>query len=270
MGTMMESRLTPEQHALIRTVLVAQTESVGLIEAPIVEGLLREHRCRSVLDVGCGEGSFLLRLARQMKGVRFVGVDHSPLAVADALSQTKKWSLRNVTCRTGFFDARFERRKYDAVLTRYTLQHASDPSAFVAAVRERLRKRGVCISVESLDAYSSAHEDNPVWKRFRVSLAAIHRRGGSNEDIGKSLGWLFAAAGFRDIRVQVVLCSPSTVGWKRFRAVVQASAETAASLCPDVFDRTLLEDVKVWVDDQARLEGEDPYLCTAIASGTKP
>ena len=266
----MESGLTPEQHALIRKILVAQTESVGLIEAPIVEGLLRDHRCRCVLDVGCGEGSFLLRLARQMKGVRFVGIDHNPLAVADAQSKIKKRSLRNVTCRTGFFDARFERLKYDAILTRYTLQHASDPPAFVAAVYERLQKKGVFVSVESLDAYSSAHEDNPVWERFRMSLAAIHRRGGSNDSIGKSLGRLFAAAGFRDIRVQVVLCSPSTVGWKRFQALIRISAEAAASLCADLFDRTLLEDVQMWVDDQARLEREDPFLCTAIASGIKP
>jgi len=266
----MESKLTPEQHRLIKSVLVAQTESLGLIEAPIVEGVLRAHKCRRVLDVGCGEGSFLLRIAEKMKGTRFVGIDHNPLAVADALKNTKKRSVHNVRYRTAFFDAGFDRTKYDAILTRYTLQHASDPSALVAAVRDRLRKRGVCISVESLDAYSSAHEDNPVWELFRMSLAAIHRRGGSNDNIGKSLGRLFAAAGFRDIRVQVVLCSPSTVGWKRFQALIRISAEAAASLCADLFDRTLLEDVQMWVDDQARLEREDPFLCTAIASGIKP
>ena len=40
----MESKLTAEQHALIKTVLIAQTESLGMAEMPIVEDLLKKHR----------------------------------------------------------------------------------------------------------------------------------------------------------------------------------------------------------------------------------
>ena len=270
MGSLMESKLTPEQHALIKKVLVAQTEALGEVEAPIVEDLLRKHKCRRVLDIGCGEGSFLLRLAQRMKGARFLGIDHSELAIGDAARQARRRSLRHVKLKQAFFDAGFERARYDAILTRYTLQHASDPRAFVGAVRNRLWKEGLFVSVESLDACSGCHQADPVWERFLGSLAAIHRRGGSDENVGKRLGRLLAEAGFREIQVRAVLCSPSTVGWKRFQAVVRASAETAASLCPDLFDLGLLEQVKTWLDDRAGLERKDPYLCTAVANATRP
>ena len=118
MTSLLESRLTAHQHALIKTVLVAQTESLGLLEAPIVENLLARRACRRVLDIGCGEGSFLLKLARKAKGAHFLGIDHSSLAIDDALGTLRRGSWRNVEFRTAFFDPGFERAKYDAILTR--------------------------------------------------------------------------------------------------------------------------------------------------------
>ena len=269
MASLMESGLTPEQYALFKAVLMAQTEALGFVEEPVVEDLLRKHRCRSVLDVGCGEGSFLMVLARRLKDVRFVGIDHNALAVEDAVRRIRGRSRRNVEFRTAFFDPGFERTRYDAVMTRYTLQHSADPQAFVGAVFERLRKKGMFVSVESLDAYTGCHVRDLVWERFHTSLGAIHRRFGSSEDIGKSLGWLLSAAGFREIQVRVVLCSPSTVGCERFQAVVRASAEAAAAFCPDLFGADLLEEVKRWLEDREGLERKDPYLTTAIANGTR-
>ena len=269
MGSMMESTLTPEQHALLAAVLVAQTESLGVLEIPVVEDLLRRHRCRRVLDIGCGEGSFLLRLARHYEDAHFVGIDHRELAVKDAVRQLRSGSPPNVEFRTAFFDPSYEPATYDAILTRYTLQHCSEPRAFVSGVFDRLEPGGAFVAVESLDAYTDCHEHDPLWERFRASIAAIHDRIGSNPNVGKSLGRLLSQAGFRDIQVRILLCSPATVGWARFRAVVQASAELAASFFPDLFDRDLFDRLTPWLDDRAELERKDPYLASAIANGTR-
>ncbi len=270
MGSLMESKFTPEQHAMIRKVLVAQTASLGLVESPIVEDLLTKRRCRTVLDIGCGEGSFLLQMARKVHGAHFVGIDHSELAVRDALRNARRRSIRNVTFRTAFFDQHFERTKYDAIMTRYTLQHSSEPKIFVKTVFDRLKKKGTFLAVESLDTYTDCHEPDPVWERFRIAVAAIHKQTGSNDSIGKSLGLLLKTAGFRDIQVCVLLCSPSTIGVKRFEAVVQTSAELAFAFFPDLFDQQLLEDIKRWLADRTRLEEKDPYLCSAVANATRP
>lgn len=270
MASLMESKLTPEQHELLRGVLVAQTESLGRVESPVVEELLGRHPCCRVLDVGCGEGSFLLGLARRMPRLRFVGVDHSELAVRDATLQLEGAATANVEFRAAFFDSSFDPSTYDAILTRYTLQHSSDPRGFLRAVTDRLETNGLFACMESLDAYTDCHEHDPVWERFRDAIQAIHRRVGSNPNIGKSLGRLLADAGLADVQVRIVLCSPTTVGWDRFRAVVQASAELAGSFFPELFDRTLLEDLGEWLGDRAAVERKDPYLCSAIANGTKP
>ena len=184
MSSLMESELTAEQHALIKTVLVAQTESLGMVEMPIVEDLLKKHRRRTVLDIGCGEGSFLVQLARRFSGCHFLGIDHSQLAINDARRRFRRLPRRNVEVKTAFFDPGFDRKEYGAIMTRYTLQHSSEPQAFVKAVFKRLKKKGIFLSLESIDAYTDCQEQDPVWERFRTSVAAIHKKVGSNDNMG--------------------------------------------------------------------------------------
>jgi ubiquinone/menaquinone biosynthesis C-methylase UbiE len=270
MATLMESKTTARQHALIKRVLIAQTNSLGTLEAPIVEDLLRKNRCRSVLDVGCGEGSFLLDVAAGLKSTRFLGIDHNELALRDARRGLRRRALGNVRFETAFFDPTFAADRWDAVITRYTLQHSSRPSDFLSAAFARLKKKGLFVALESLDAYTGSPEPDPIWERYKIALAAIHKRIGSDANIGRSLGRLLRIAGFKDVRVWVALCSPSTVGWTRFRGVVRASAELACGFFSDLFDAALLNDISAWLDDRAALEKIDPHLCSAIAHGTRP
>jgi ubiquinone/menaquinone biosynthesis C-methylase UbiE len=270
MASLMESKFTPEQHAMIKKVLMAQTDSIGSAEIPIVADLLKKLKCRTALDIGCGEGSFLLQLAGKVRRTRFVGIDHSELSVRDALANLRRRSLHNVRFETAFFDQSFERRKYDAIMTRYTLQHSSDPQSFLNAVFERLRKNGTFVALESLDDYMDSHEPDDVWERFRTSVAAIHRKAGSDNNIGKSLGLLMKNAGFREIQIRIVMCSPSTVGMERFQVVVRATADLAFAFFPDLFNEKLHTDIGRWIADSDSLGRKDPYICSAAANALRP
>ena len=97
------------------------------------------------------------------------------------------------------------------------------------------------MALESLDAYTGSPEPDPIWERYKIALAAIHKRIGSDANIGRSLGRLLRIAGFKDVRVWVALCSPSTVGWTRFRGVVRASAELACGFFLRSLRRGLVE-----------------------------
>ena len=81
---------------------------------------------------------------------------------------------------TAFFDAAFDRTRHDAILTRYTLQHASRPEDFVRAVHARLRRRGTFIAIESMDGCSGCHAPDPVWAAYRAALLAVHAKIGSD------------------------------------------------------------------------------------------
>ena len=174
MKTMLESFLTLQQTDLLGATLEAQTRASGSVEAPAVVRILNERKCREVLDAGTGEGSFLLEVARQARGSRFLGIDHNAFAIDKANARLRRRSIKNVRFRTAFFDAAFDRKRRDAVLSRYTLQHASKPADFVGAAFERLKRKGPFIAVESMEAYMDCHVSDPVWEAYRAALLAVH------------------------------------------------------------------------------------------------
>ncbi len=270
MKPMLETYLTLEQTDLLAATLEAQTRASGAAEIPALARILAERGCRDVLDVGTGEGSFLLELARRSPRTRFLGIDHNRFAIETAARSLRKGAAKNVRFEAAFFDRTFDRKRRDGILTRYTLQHSSKPEAFLRAACERLARRGTLVAIESVESGMGCHVPDPAWEAYRAALLRVHAAAGSNADIGKALGSLFVRAGLRDVRVAFVLTSPCTVGCGPFKAVVLSSTALAHRLFPGLFDRTLARRMGRWLADEARLLRRDPYVVTAIASGTMP
>lgn len=91
---------------------------------------------RSVLDVGCGNGEFVVR-ARQL-GWRGVGVDPDPAAVAACRHQGVEAHVGNVEDLPASFDGMF-----DMVTLRHSIEHGPAPRAQIRACHRRLRDGGV-------------------------------------------------------------------------------------------------------------------------------
>ena len=270
MKSMLESYLSLEQTDLLAATLKAQTRASGSVEAPRVAEILSERRCRDVLDVGTGEGSFLLEVAGRVPRARFLGIEHNAFAVRRAEARLRRSPRRNVRFETAFFDGAFARTRHDAVLTRYTLQHSSQPERFLRAVFQRLERGGTFIALESVESGMDCHVPDPVWQEYRAALLAVHEKIGSDADIGKALGGLLRRTGFRQVRVELVITSPATVGFERFRAVVLTTAALAHTLFPGLLGRRLLTRMETWLRDRTGIERRDPYVVTALASATRP
>jgi len=241
MPTLMESKIDARQHAPDQVRAGGPDEFTGQARSPDRRRPAPEAQMPGRARHRLRRGSFLLEVAGRLKSARFLGIEHNEMAIRDARRGLRRRALRNVKLETAFFDPAFAAGRHDAVITRYTLQHSSRPPEFLGAAFERLKKKGLFVALESLDAYTDSPEPDPVWERYRTALAAIHKRIGSDANIGRSLGRLLRNAGFRDIGVWVVLCSPSTVGWARFRGVVRASAELAFGFFADLFKRGPVE-----------------------------
>ncbi len=85
----------------------------------------------SLLDVGCGTGSFLARLRREGHHGRLVGLDTSPAAIEALLKLGSVEAVRADAAALPFSDDEFS-----VVTARHMLYHVSDP---MAALRESQR-----------------------------------------------------------------------------------------------------------------------------------
>ncbi len=95
--------------------------------AGIVAGALRPHALRAVLEIGAGDGAFLLRVARRLapshEGVRATLLDRHPLVgQTDAAGFARLgWEAEVVTADA--FDYLKEERRFDAVVANFFLHH---------------------------------------------------------------------------------------------------------------------------------------------------
>jgi SAM-dependent methyltransferase len=81
-------------HPDILPVLYSQRYDYYLAIGPRVAAQL--HAGQSVLDFGCGVGILTTFYARQYPDHTFVGIDRSPLSIAQAEAQARAWDLTNV------------------------------------------------------------------------------------------------------------------------------------------------------------------------------
>jgi ubiquinone/menaquinone biosynthesis C-methylase UbiE len=112
------------------------------------------------LDVGCGPGQIVLKLARQLRGWRFVGVDRSPNMIrvaiagrerlvqsaaepADAVLKRAEFLIADGNCLP-FADAAF-----DLVLCNSVMHHIGNPGQILSEIA-RVAKPGGAILVRDL------------------------------------------------------------------------------------------------------------------------
>ena len=95
-------------------------------------------RAASVLDVGCGNGYYISRLAACFPERRYTGLDTSPALIANAKARPE---ARTISFMAGDYFAYEPNGLYDAILMRFVVQHLTDMAAI-------LRKTTTLLSVD--------------------------------------------------------------------------------------------------------------------------
>jgi SAM-dependent methyltransferase len=123
-----------------------------------IEQLLKEHVSgRTILDVGCGDGTFLSTLSNEWSRH---GVEPSMLGAS--LAQQRNL---DVTCAT--LDATTKSYEVDLISALDVIEHVVDPHSFVKSLKRSLRKDGVVLLLTGdADAYP-ARIAGPQWSYLR-------------------------------------------------------------------------------------------------------
>jgi 2-polyprenyl-3-methyl-5-hydroxy-6-metoxy-1,4-benzoquinol methylase len=129
---------------------------------PLVEGLRsRLDAGIRVLDLGCGRGRVLRRLASLFPNSRFRGIDLSADAVAHAIAQSEAEGLRNVDFvqqDLSDFDRTAEPAAYDFVTTFDAVHDQARPLSLLSGIARTLAPGGVYL-MQDIRASSHVHEN---------------------------------------------------------------------------------------------------------------
>jgi 3' terminal RNA ribose 2'-O-methyltransferase Hen1 len=167
----------------LRGDLASEPDALQELRLDAVAGRLRDCGARSVLDLGCGSGELVARLAAEARFERIVGVDHSPsiLTTARELLGPAAVDGARVRLLCASFTAADDRLAgFDAAALIETLEHV-DPGRLALverAVFAGYRPRTVIVTTPNreynprygLAAGAMRHPDHRFeWDRARFS-----------------------------------------------------------------------------------------------------
>jgi 2-polyprenyl-3-methyl-5-hydroxy-6-metoxy-1,4-benzoquinol methylase len=177
---------------------------------PLVPGLTdRLERGIRVLDLGCGRGRILQRLATLYPASRFVGIDLSPDAIQYATNHAATQANLEFHVRDlSDFDRWAEPEAFDLVTTFDAIHDQGQPLNVLKGIRRTLRSDGVYL-MQDISGSSHVHKDieHPLGTLL-YTVSCLHCMTVSLAQGGEGLGAMWgeektreylARAGFREV-----------------------------------------------------------------------
>lgn len=159
---------------------------------PLVPGLSdRLEIGIRVLDVGCGRGRIMNRLAAQYPNSTFVGLDLSEEAIAYARSEAAKRGLSNITFEIADlsdFDVTADPEAFDFITTFDAVHDQAKPLNVLRGIHRALKADGVYL-MQDIKGSSHVHNnmDHPIGT-FLYTISCMHCMTVSLAQDGEGLG----------------------------------------------------------------------------------
>ncbi len=170
---------------------------------PLVPGLPERLEAGiDVLDLGCGRGHALLRMAERFPRSRFAGIDLSAEAVAHATEAAARAGLANATFAQGdlgTFDRDAVPEAFDLVTTFDAVHDQPRPLVLLRGIRRTLRPDGVYL-MQDIAASSHVHEnlDHPAGTLL-YTVSCMHCMTVSLAQGGEGLGTMWGDQTAREL-----------------------------------------------------------------------
>ena len=192
--------------------LASQVNVFSDAELAYLNGHPSWRTAKTVLDVGCGNGDYVARLAENFPEKQFTGIEPSPGLLVRARS---RHAGSGVHFSGGTLEQSNTSEVFDFVVLRFVVQHLTNPEAFFEAIRRVCDLKSVVMIVEPCVERSVAV---PALVRFnelvqsyemlchdkKTSRAAVARDEIISETVSES--WCIAGP-------EIIACSHTRCSW---------------------------------------------------------
>jgi len=248
-------------------ILEAQNEVYGPHDYPFLTTLIKQNHVKRVLDIGTGEGSFILGLAQKTADVEYHAIDASEELIGYAKKNKKQSNNKQVSFSCSLFEESLPVSDFDMILARFSLEHASDIDNFIKAAFQKLEDRGHLAIIEYY--IDDGNIDDPIWKEFRKRELAMYERINSHPRLGIILPKSLSRHGFKNIRSSFIQISPSISGAASFYYLVRTSGHVYAHVDPTIWTNEYLEELDKWCNEMLERNDVDPMFFLTHTVGQK-
>lgn len=196
--------------SMVRT-LAAQAEAIWPQELPLFRSYALAAGAR-ILDIGCGTGEIVLRLAREFPGVSLVGIDVHLPHLELARERSRAFAARVDFRKGDAFALDFPDGSFDLTLCRHMLQAVPEPERVLAEMKRVTRRGGrlhlVAEDYGMIHCHPCAIDADRFWREGPITLG---ERTGTDLYCGRrAYAWL-TALGLEDVRVDYAVIDTQRV-----------------------------------------------------------
>ncbi|MFC1522859.1 class I SAM-dependent methyltransferase [Elusimicrobiota bacterium] len=181
--------------------LRAQIDSMFEFEYAELARFGLEDKPSEILDFCCGNAYYLIQLARKLPRVNFTGVELNEGFCEIAQERIKDAGIGNIRIvHKSIFDYTPD-RKYDAIITRASLQYLFGRiDEYLRKANECLKDRGTLILIEPDDHFFMFYPEHPIFAKLQKVFSEVVSRQGGDRYMGRRLPQKMIGAGFKDIK----------------------------------------------------------------------
>ena len=154
-----------------QTVVAALEEYI----LPLIPGLVNKlKRGIDVLDVGCGSGRAIIKLAKLFPDSNFVGFDFSSETITRANQEVEENGLSNVQFKVMDATQLQEENRYDLITTFDAVHDQADPATVLRGIARALKVDGIYL-MQDIATSSHVHLniDHPIGP-FLYTISTMH------------------------------------------------------------------------------------------------
>jgi 2-polyprenyl-3-methyl-5-hydroxy-6-metoxy-1,4-benzoquinol methylase len=170
--------LTDKERLYLR--IFGLPDTVKQQQAREVFSILGRMSISSVLDVGCAQGHYSVRIARRYPNSQVKGTDFNEEKLDTACLVKKAFGLRNLTFEKTDVCPNDTREKYDLVLLLQVIEHLEDDRTALARIRQVVDEKGHLI-ITAPNIHSWIIE----WNRRHLTVAGHFREGYSDDELAR-------------------------------------------------------------------------------------
>lgn len=191
-----------------------QTVIVPLVDdlLPLVPGLKEKLKEGiEVLDVGCGSGFAMVRMAEEFPNSNFTGYDISQEAIGKGMEKARELGLKNLRLEAKNVAEFDDEKNFDLIMTFDAIHDQADPARVLSNIERALKDNGVYF-MQDIAGSSHVHNnmDHPVGTLL-YTTSCMHCMTVSLSQEGEGLGamWgkelaleMLEEAGFSNVEVK--------------------------------------------------------------------
>lgn len=230
-----------------------------------------------ILDVGCGTGAIAREIAERVAPGEIIGVDREEAQLEAARRLAAEEGVGNVRFHRG--DAAkldFPDDEFDAVYSRFLLEHVASPPGVVAEMVRVVKPGGWVCAYEWENGCDVSYPDSPAIAQVWRGIFRLQQILSSDPWIARKLYGIFVKAGLKNVETEGRAWTAHAGEQEKLRMLIDGALEiTRQTRAGLLAEHLVSEEILARAEDEYRrlLDDPDTFIlagfCRAVGTKTE-